>query len=335
MQRRITIGRIVFVIFTVFFLQKEVLAAPYYAGKTINIVVGFGPGGGYDRMTRLIAKYLPKYIPGKPTVIIDNMPGAGSIIAANRVYNLEKPDGLTLGCINRGLTYGQLLKAPGVKFDMTKFAWIGSAGSEATVMVIRSDLPYKTFEELRHLKEPLHIGITGLGASDTQFTTLAKEFLGLKANLVSYAAIPELMLAIERKEVDGRSGTYSSLRPIIERGVVRPVLRGRVAERGVENLPVNEDQTQDKKAKTIMALQSAPDLMGRPYIAPPGTPAEVMKILKDGFIKTANDPALKAEAKKLMMDFEYLSAEECLKVVKFILQQPDDIVRELGKYIKF
>lgn len=324
------------VAFSLFVTPRLLPAAPsYYEGKTIVIVVGFGVGGGYDRMTRLIAKYLPKYIPGKPTIIIDNMPGAGSIIAANRIYNLEKPDGLTLGCINRGIPYSQLLKATGVKFDLRKFSWIGSAGSEATVLAIRADLPYKTFEGLRRAKEPIHMGATGLADSSTQFTILAKDFLGLNAKIVTYSAIPELMLALERKEVDGRSGTYSSLKLFIERGLLRPVLRGRVAEPGIENLPVNEDLTTDKKAKMIMALQSAPDRMGRPYVATPGTPPEIMKTMKDAFIKASKDPALIEESRKMKIDFEYVPAEECLKVVNFILNQPEDIVKEFSKYIKF
>ena len=335
MKKRISFLLVVFFLLSLFVTPAVSLAAPYYEGKTIVIVVGFGIGGGYDRMSRLIAKYLPKYLPGKPTIIIDNMPGAGSIIAANRIYNLEKPNGLTIGCINRGIPYSQLLKSTGVKFDLRKFAWIGSAGSEATVLAVRSDLPYKTFDDIRKVKEPIHMGVTGLAANDTQFTVLAKEFLGLNAKLVTYSAIPELMLAVARKEVDGRSGTYSSLRLFIEGGELRPLLRGRVAERGIENLPVNEDFTTDKKAKTILALQSAPDRMGRPYVLTPGTPPEIMKIMKDAFLKASKDPALIEESKKMKMDFEYVSAEECLKTVNFILNQPEDIVKEFSKYIKF
>lgn len=335
MKKRVSLLLVVFFLISLLITPDKILAAPYYEGKTIVIVVGFGVGGGYDRMTRLIAKYLPKYIPGTPTIIIDNMPGAGSIIAANRIYNLEKPDGLTFGCINRGIPYSQLLKAKGAKFDLRKFSWIGSAGSESTVLAIRSDLPYKTFDELRKAKEPIYMGATGLASSDAQFTVLAKEYIGLNVNIVNYAASPELMLAMERKEVDGRSGTYSSIKLFIERGVLRPLLRGRVAEAGIENLPVNEDFTTDRKAKAIMALHSAPDRMGRPYVAAPGIPLEIMKILRDAFLKASKDPVLIEESRKMKMDFEYVSADECLKVVNFILNQPEDIVKEFSKFIKF
>ena len=143
------------------------------------------------------------------------------------------------------------------------------------------------------------------------------------------------MLAIERKEADGRAGSYSSLKPFIERGLVRPVIRGRVVESGIENLPVDEDLTKDPKGKAIMAMRSAGDLMGRPFVAPPGSPPEAMAILREAFSKVAKDPELRQEAEKFMMTVEYVPAEECLKVVNFVLSQPDDIAREFSKYIKF
>src|SRR5919198_2211282 len=118
-----------------------------YAGKTLTIIVGYKPGGGYDATARLLARHLPKHIPGKPTVIVQNMPGGNSIIAANQVYNVSKPDGVTIGTFNRNLPIAQLTRVQGVKFDITKFQWIGSAANESTILAIRSDLPYKTFED--------------------------------------------------------------------------------------------------------------------------------------------------------------------------------------------
>ena len=310
-------------------------AAPFYEGKTLKIIVGHGAGGGYDRMARLMAKYLPKYIPGKPVALVEFVPGASGLIAANQIYNITKPDGLTIVTVDRGLPIAQLLKAEGVRFDAAKFSWIGSAAVEATVLCIRSDLPYKTFEDLLRAKEPLHLGSVGPANTSHQFPILLKEFLGLKINLVIYPASAESMLAIERKEADGRAGSYSSLKPFIERGLVRPVIRGRVVESGIENLPVDEDLTKDPKGKAIMAMRSAGDLMGRPFVAPPGSPPEAMAILREAFSKVAKDPELRQEAEKFMMTVEYVPAEECLKVVNFVLSQPDDIAREFSKYIKF
>ncbi|MDI7259052.1 MAG: tripartite tricarboxylate transporter substrate-binding protein [Thermodesulfobacteriota bacterium] len=324
-----------FFIFFVLLFPFKLLAAPYYEGKTVRIIVGFGPGGGYDRMARLLAKHLPKHIPGKPSIIVENMEGASSIIAANHVYNLVKPDGLTIGAFNRGIPFAQVLKTEGVRFDIMKYSWIGSSAIEASILTIRNDLPYKTFDDLKKVKEPIHLGTMGPGSSDHQFIILLKEFAGFNTKLIIYPSSADAMLAIERKEVDGRAGSYSSLKPFIERGLVRPVVRGQVSEPGIENLPVNEDLTTDPKGKTIMAMLDSADRIGRPYAAPPGTPVEVINILRDAFAKVAKDPELKEDAKKSKMEVTYTPADECLKVLNYLLNQPSDIVKEFGKFIKF
>ena len=321
--------------FSVVSSAKETQAAFYYQGKTIKIIVGFTPGGGYDRMARLLAKHLPKHIPGSPSFVVENMEGATSIIAANHLYNIAKPDGLTMATVNRGLPFAQLLKAGGVKFDLTKFSWVGSAAVEANVLTLRSDLPYKTFDELRKRKEPTFLSSGGPGASSNQFPTLLKEFAGVQLNLVIYVSSNEEMLAVERKEVDGRAGSYSSFKPYIDRGLVRPIARGRVHEPGIENLPVDEDLTTDKIGKTIMAMRSAGDLIGRPFIAPPGTPAEVMNILRDGFARVSKDSEFLGECKKMGITVDYTPANECMKSLAYLFSQPDTVVKESGKYIKF
>jgi tripartite-type tricarboxylate transporter receptor subunit TctC len=335
MKKRILCLLVAGIIISIFVSPQTLLSAPYYEGKIIRIIVGFGPGGGYDRIARLLAKYLPKYIPGKPTVLVENMEGASSIIAANHIYNIAKPDGLTIGTLNRGLPFAQLTKVEGVKYDITKYAWIGSGAVEATILTIRSDLPYKTIDDLRKVKEPIPLAGMGPGTSDTQFAILLKEFAGFNIKLIIYPSSADGMLAIERKEVDGRAGSYSSLKPFIERGLVRPMIRGRVSEPGIENLPVNEDLTTDPKGKTIMAMLASTDGIGRPFVAPPGTPPDIMNILKDAFAKVANDQELKEDAKKNKMDVTYIPGDECLKVLNYLFNQPEDIIKEFGKYIKF
>jgi len=310
-------------------------AAPFYEKKTIKFIVGFSPGGGYDRIARIISKHLPKYIPGKPTIVIENMDGASSIVAANYVYNVAKPDGLTIGIVSRSLPFAQVTKIDGTKFDMTKFVWIGSPAVEATVLTVRSDLPYKTFNDLLKSKKEIPLGCTGPADIGSQFPNLLKEFAGLNPKMVIYISRTECMLATERKEVDGGAGTYSSVRPYIQRGLIRALVRGRVAEPGIENLPVDEDLVTDKKAKAIMAMRSAPDRIGRPFVAPPRTPSEQINILREAFSKVVNDPEMKDEAKKLLMTIEYVPAEDCLKTVNYVLTQPAEIIKEFGKYIKF
>jgi tripartite-type tricarboxylate transporter receptor subunit TctC len=311
-------------------------ALAQYEGKTITIVVGFKTGGGYDRTARILARYLPKYLPGKPTVIVQNMPGANSIIAANHVYSVAKPDGLTLGTFNRNLVLGQLTSVSGVKFDMTKFAWIGSAATESTILAIRSDLPYKSFDEMRKSGKTVVIGATGPGANTYDFPLLLKDLLGVDLKIVSgYSSSSDIMLAVERKEVDGRAGSYSSLQTFIERGTVRPLIRARAVEPGIEKLPVDESLAPNPRAKAIMALRSAPEVVGRPYVMTPGTPEPLLKLMREAFAKALKDPELIAEARKAKMDLEYMPADEALKLVKEVLAQPKDVVDEFAKYIKF
>jgi len=310
--------------------------AQYYAGKTVTIIVGYKTGGGYDATARVLARHLPKHIPGKPTVIVQNMPGANSIIAANHVYSVARPDGLTIATFNRNLPIAQLTRVDGVKFDMTKFAWIGSAASECTILAVRSDLPYKTFEDLRKSKQQVVIGATGPGANTYDFPLLLKEFLGVNIKIVSgYQSSADIMLAVERKEVDGRAGSFTSIRPFIDRNLVRPLLRARATEPGVENLPIDEDLAPTPRARAIMALRSAPEIVGRPYVMHPNTPPEHLKVMRDAFAAAIGDPELAAESKKAKMDLEFVGGDVAVKVMKEVLAQPKDVIDEFSKYVKF
>jgi tripartite-type tricarboxylate transporter receptor subunit TctC len=311
-------------------------AAQSFAGKTVTIVVGYKAGGGYDATARLLARYLPKHIPGKPTVIVQNMPGANSIIAANHVYAVAKPDGLTIGTFNRNLPIAQLTNVQGVKYDITKFQWIGSAANETTILAIRTDLPYKNFDELRKAKQEVVIGSTGPGANTHDFPLLLKELLGVKIKLVSgYSSSADIMLAVERKEVDGRAGSLTSLRPFIDRNLVKPIVRARSTEPGLEQIPADESFAPNPRAKAIMALRSAPEQVARPYVLPPATPADIVKVMREAFAKAIKDPELEKEGEKTKLDLEFLPGDEAVKILNGVMHQPKDIVQEFSKYIKF
>lgn len=335
MKRQIQYLFLCFFLLVIFIAPSRLLAAPYYGGKLLTIVVGYTPGSGYDLNARILAKYLPNYIPGKPTIIVQNMPGAGSMIAANYLYNQAKPDGLTVGAFARSLPLSQLIKAPGIKFDLTKFSWIGSPIVQAIVLVIRNDLSYKTFDDLLKAKEPINLGGTGISAIDSIFPLILKEYLGLKVNVIQYKGGSDINLALESKELDGRACTYSAAKAIIARGLVHVALRGVASEPGIEKVPVNVDFAKNEKAKRIMTSISVIDKLGQPYVAPPGTPIDRMNILREAFSKWAEDPQVQKETNKVMLTPIYVSAEESLKVVNYVLDQPPEIVEELRKYVKF
>jgi len=197
-------------------------------------------------------------------------------------------------------------------------------------------LPYKSFEDLRKADREIVIGATGPGANTYDFPLLLKELLGVKLKIVTgYPSSADIMLAVERKEVDGRAGSYSSILRFIERGLVRPLVRGRAVEPGIENLPVDENLAPNPRAKAIMALRSAPEVVGRPYVMHPETPAEQVKTMRQAFAAAIKDPELVAEGKKAKMELEFVDGDEAVKVMKDVLSQPKDIVEEFSKYIKF
>ena len=310
-------------------------AAPYYEGKVLTIIVGYPPGGGYDRVARFLANHLPKYIPGKPSIVVQNMPGASSMIAGNHLYNVAKPDGLTILATQRGLAFMELLKVEGVKFNVSKFTYIGSAAAESNVFCIRADLPYKTIQDLLKSKQLLYIGVDSPTSVTAQTTHLGKDFMGMNIKIVDYRGTPEILLAIERKEADGLWFAYNSARPHIERGLLRALVRSWVSLKGIENLPINEDLTTDPIGKALMGMLGRSAVMGRPYLAPPGVPANIANILRDAFAKMLADPQIQKESEKAQMELSYASAEECVKLMNYLMEQPPDVVKAFAKYVKF
>lgn len=312
----------------------KVLSAPYYEGKVIKLIVGSPPGGGTDTMARLLARHLPKHIPGNPTIIINNMPAGVGRTAANYLYNLTKPDGLTFGTVRKDHVFSQLFKVKGIKFDITKFSWLGSLSVESTIWAIRSGLPYKTMQELQQAEKKFFIAGQGIGTFGTQWSHMLKTYLRLNAEVVDYRGTSETVLALERKEADASAFAYNSGRIYIERGLIRPLVRTRVPQSGIEHLPIDEDLTNDQTAKTIFAAHAFVGYAARPYVAPPGIPVKILELLRNGFVQALKDPELQADTKRSLVEVNYVSPEECLKVMKFVLNQPPEIVQELGKFIK-
>jgi len=333
MRRKIASFFMGIIVFAALIPVPELFSAPYYEGKTLVMIVGSAPGGSSDRMARLLAMYLPKHIPGKPNVILQNMPVAGSLSAANYLYNIAKPDGLSILNFQKSLAIAQLLKVQGVKFDLNKFSWIGSQSIEPTVFVVRSDLPYQTIQDLQKVKKTFYVAGQGAATPGAQWVWMLIDYLGLNAKVVDYTGTAASVLALERKEADASVFSFDSARLLTERGLVRPLVRTRIS-RGAKDLPNCEDLTDDKTGKTVMAVHGSMGNASKPWVAPPRTPANLMKILRDGFEKALGSPELQADAKKRRMNVEYVPPEDCLKIVNFILGQPDDIVKELRKYVK-
>lgn len=308
--------------------------APFYQGKTITIAIG--GGGAIDVSARIIANHMGKHIPGKPSIIVQTMPGGAHLLATNHAFSVAKPDGLTLLALNSAVGIAQLMKVEAVRFDLRKFGWLGSTGGDGVVVAIRADLPYKTFDEIRKSGKELVAGTTGPGSNAHDIPLLLSEFAGAKFKLVSgYPANSDILLALERKEVDIWTATATTVKLAVDRGSVRAIVRNRVPYPGFENLPVDEELATSALGKTIMGIRSAPSTIGRAFAVTPGTPADRVKILQEAFAQAMKDPDMLAEAAKAKVPFDHISPEAVAKYITALVDQPPEIQKEMVKYIRF
>jgi tripartite-type tricarboxylate transporter receptor subunit TctC len=307
----------------------------FYEGKTVTVVIG-ASGGSLEIAARIAARHLGKHIPGSPSVIVQNMTGAAHLVATNHVYNVAKPDGLTLLAANPNVGIAQLTKVEAARFDLRRFQWLGSTGADGVALSIRSDLPYKSWDEVKKSGRELVVGTTGPGSNAHDFPLLLKEFAGANFKLVSgYPANADVLLAVERKEVDVWAAFATTIRLAADRGVVRPLVRGRVALPGWEHLPVDEELATNAIGKSIMGIRAAPLAIGRAFAAPPGTPADRVRILREAFARAAKDSEFVAESSKARIAVGYIPPEEVVKMFNGLLEQPAEVQKEMVKYIKF
>lgn len=319
--------------------------APFYQGKTITIVVGTKAGDVYDLYPRMLAPYMTKNIPGNPNIIIQNVAGAASLIAANQVYSLSKSDGLTLGAIYPALYFEQLVKRPEVKFEWAKFNWIGSTVTSNQLMYMRADTPYKTIEDVRAASTPPKCGATGVTSTGYYLPKLLEEAVGTKFEIVSgYQAGQDIDLAVERGEVQCRAFTitaYFAREPFIswrKRGFVRVLFQtGLKRDARVKDAPtiyelMDKYKTPDNVRRLAKVVLASGDF-GRPIVAPPGVPADRVKMLREAFNKSVNDPALLAEAEKRQLEMDPGTGEELESLAKDVMSAPPDAVERMKKLL--
>jgi tripartite-type tricarboxylate transporter receptor subunit TctC len=307
----------------------------FYEGKTVTVVIG-ASGGSLEIAARIAARHLGRHLPGNPTVIVQNMTGAAHLVATNNVYNVAKPDGLTLLAANPNVGIAQLTKVEAARFDLRRFQWLGSTGADGVMLSIRSDLPYKSWDELKKADRELVVGTTGPGSNAHDFPLLLKEFAGAKFKLVSgYPANADILLAIERKEVDVWAAFATTIKLAADRGAVRPLVRGRVAIAGFENLPVDETLATSAVGRAIMGIRASPGAIGRAFAAPPTTPADRVKVLREALARTVKDAEFLEEMKKARIEVGYIAPEEVLKMFNTLLDQPAEVQKEMVNYIKF
>jgi len=315
----------------------------YFKGQQIRIIVGLSTGGGYDRAARLIARYMGKYIPGNPEFVVQNMPGAGSVTAANYVWGVAKPDGLTLLAPHNNFYLGQLSGQREVKFDLTKFNWIGSLENDDMIMFARADAPFKSVADIIRSKEPPKCGSTGVGSSDYVMSKILDETVGMKVGHVTgYPGSSEIALAMERGEVACMGltiATYYGREPFLtwlKTKFVRFLAQsGHKRSPRIPDAPtifelMDEYKTAPTKRRVAEAMLQGGE-WARPLIAPPGTPMDRVNTLRAAYEKMVKDPDFLAEAKKLSVEVVPLRGEQLQKTAIEVMNQPPEVIEQIKK----
>jgi tripartite-type tricarboxylate transporter receptor subunit TctC len=319
--------------------------ADFYKGKQVNLIVGYGPGGGYDVYGRLVARHIGRHIPGNPNVVVQNMPGAGSLRAANHIYSAAPKDGTVFGIFARNMPLlGILGGNPNVQFDARKFTWLGSSSSfvtDAYLMIVRADAPVKTIEDARKPGGPqLVLGGTAEGATGNDVPVLLRDTLGLNIRLIAgYTDSNALFLAIDRGEIHGRTTDYSSiktnrpdwLKPNSGMNVLLQFART-TRHPDFPNVPTARELAPTDAARALIELGELPYTLARPFAAPPGIPTERAKALQAAFLAAHKDPQLLEEAAKLQLDITPIGGDEILAHIERISKAPAeqlDYIRKL------
>jgi tripartite-type tricarboxylate transporter receptor subunit TctC len=307
--------------------------ADFYRGKTVNIIVGYSAGGGYDVYARLMAPYLKKYLPGNPNIVTQNLEGAGSLKAANYIYNVAPKDGTAIGTFGRGLAMEPLIGTSATQFDATKFTWIGSGTNELAVFAIWHDSPVKTWNDM--LQKPFTVGGEGSGSDPDTYANLLKHLFGVKLKLISgYPGTAEVTLALERGEVDGRASwswsSLKSLRPewIANKKLNFPIQLNLTKNPELPDVPLAIDFATNDRQRQIMKMVLSRQVMGRPFAAPPGIPEDRKQALRKAFDDTMKDAEFLAEAKTRKMEVNPVSGADVEKLVNELYQTPKDVVAE-------
>jgi tripartite-type tricarboxylate transporter receptor subunit TctC len=312
----------------VFSALPQAGADEFYKGKTIRFVVGFAPGGGYDLSARIVGRHMSKHIPGNPTIVVENMTGAGSLIAANYTYNSAKPDGLFVGIWNGAYVLRQALGDKAVRFDGRKLGWIGAPTKGTPFCSIMAHTGLKSLKDIVTSSRELKMGSTGPGSTYDDMPQILNRTLGTKFKVVSgYEGTSTILVAMRRREMDGGCWTWESARttarPMLDakgdEKLIPFLIHSRWEDPEVKDLPLIPEVIKGADNLSAYRTWSGTYEFQRPFSVPPGTPKDRLQILRKAFAATLKDPEFLAEAEKSKAEVTYVSAEEIGKHVNQVL----------------
>ena len=306
--------------------------ADFYKGKQITLYIGYSPGGGYDTYARMVSRHMGKHIPGNPTIVAKNRPGAGSLLLANELYNTLPKDGSVIGLIGRGIPMEPLFGTKEAKFDPSKFNWLGSANNEVSIGVAWHTVGIKTLDDF--LTKPMIVGGTGPGADTDTFPKVLNNVLGTKLKLVTgYPGGNDILFAMERGEVEGRCGySWSSAKSrkadwLKEKKMIVLIQMSTAKHPDLPDVPFIMDLAKTERDRQILRLIFARQAWGRPFLLPPGVPADRVKALQTAFMATMNDPDFQADAKKQRLELAPIDGATIGKLMADLYASPPDIVQ--------
>jgi tripartite-type tricarboxylate transporter receptor subunit TctC len=313
-------------------------AEDFYKGKTINIIVGFAPGGGYDLNARLLARYMGKYIPGNPNVVVQNQPGAGGVRAANNVYATAPQDGTVIAAVNQGAPMYQLLDGKGAQYDASKFQWLGSMGYSNNTVYVWHGTGVKTIEDAK--KRPLKMAGSGIISDANIYPAILNGLLGTKFDVINgYTGMPDSNLALERGEVDGRGGgAFATLvtgrMDWLEAKKINVLVQiGFDKEEDLPDVPLLIDLVASPEEKQIATLVTLPTALGYNHWVGPGVPADRVEILRNAYAQTMKDPELIAEAKRQTLNIRPKTGPEIKAMVDEAAAIPQPILRKTAELL--
>jgi tripartite-type tricarboxylate transporter receptor subunit TctC len=313
----------------------------FYKGKTIRLIVGLAPGGGFDAYSRVIARHIGKHIPGNPTTVVDNMPGAASLLAANYVYKAAKPDGLTIGNFVGGLSFQQILGLPGVEFDAPKFEFLGVPAQDNFMIGVAKSTGITTIEQWKASGTVIKIGGVAPGGGTDDIPKVLKATLGLPLQLVSgYKGTGPVRLAFNAGEVQGACNSLESFkstwRAEMDRGEVVLLIQANLKPHPeVPNVPwaVDLAKTEDAK-KMILTSARVNGVLNRFYVLPPGTPKDRVRLLRKAFMDTLKDPEFLADTQKAKLDLDPIDGTEIEKQVRELFKLEPTLVAKMKEILK-
>jgi tripartite-type tricarboxylate transporter receptor subunit TctC len=309
-----------------------------FAGKSVSVIIGFGPGGGYDLWGRTVARHIGKHLPGKPSVVPQNMPGAGSYVAASHIYGAAAKDGTVFGIIARDAALGPLSGAPGARFDATKLSWLGTPTKEHNVCIAIASSPVKSVQDLR--EKQLIVGDTGPGTGTRSYPKVLNDLLGFKFKLVGgFQSSADVFLAMERGEVEGICESLDSInnrRPDWISGKKVNVLlqAGTAVHPELKGVPMVFDLVRNDNERQVLEFLYAGQDIGRPFVAPPDLPPDRLKLLRDAFIATMKDPDFVADTKRNKLELEPDDGAHLAALIGKIYATPKPIIDRVTALIK-